>query len=152
MERGDRATAERLGEQLFAQGPYTERGLRPALRSLYYFRGHLALKSGRAAEAIENFKEVLRHRPLVWDIDSFEDCLAHAYLELGQVDEAINEYERVLRLNPNYPLAHYHLGQAYERKGLIDQARASYERFLQVWKEADADRPEVIAARERLSR
>jgi tetratricopeptide (TPR) repeat protein/DNA-binding winged helix-turn-helix (wHTH) protein len=152
LERGDRATVERLEGQLFAQGPYTERGLRPALRSVYYFRGHVALKSGRAAEAVENFKEVLKHRPLIWDIDSFEDCLANAHLELGQVDEAIAEYERILRLNPNYPLAHYHLARAYERKGLPERARISYERFLQVWKDADADLPEVVAARERLSK
>lgn len=152
LERGDRATVERLEGQLLAQGPYTERGLRPALRSLYYFRGHVALKRARAAEAVGNFREVLRHRPLSWDIDSFEDCLANAHLELGQVDEAIAEYERILRLNPNYPLAHYHLARAYERKGLTERALSSYERFLQVWKDADPDLPEVVAARERLSR
>jgi tetratricopeptide (TPR) repeat protein len=147
LERGDRATVERLGERLFAQGPYTERGMRPALRSFYYFRGHLALKNGRAAEAVEHFKEVLKHRPLVWDIDSFEDCLANAYLELGRLDEAVEEYERVLRLNPNYPLAHYGLGRAYERKGMAERARASFEHFLKVWEAADEDLPEVVAAK-----
>jgi len=45
----------------------------------------------------------------------------------------------------------YHLGQAYERKGQSDQARADDERFLQVWKDADADLPEVIRARKALS-
>ena len=151
LERGDRATVMRLEEQLYVQGPYTERGLRPALRSLYYFRGHLALKKGRADEAVENFKEVIKHRSLIWDIDSFEDCLANAYLELGRHEEAIAEYERILRLNPGYPLTHFHLAEVYERKGLLDQAKASYEKFLQVWKEADADLPEVITARKRLA-
>ena len=151
LERSDRGTVERLGERLFAQGPYTERGMRPALRSFYYFHGHLALKSGRAAEAVEHFKEALKHRPLVWDIDSFEDCLANAYLESGRLDEAVEEYGRVLRLNPNYPLAHYGLGRAYERKGLAERARASYERFLKVWEGADDDLPEVVAARGLLS-
>jgi len=51
-----------------------------------------------------------------------------------------------LKLNPNYPLVHYHLAQAYERKGQQDQARAEYERFLQDWKDADADIPEVVHA------
>ena len=76
-----------------------------------------------------------------------EDCLANAYLELGRLDKAIAEYERILRLNSNYPLARYHLAQAYERKGLREQARAEYERFLQVWKDADPDLPEVVAAK-----
>jgi tetratricopeptide (TPR) repeat protein/DNA-binding winged helix-turn-helix (wHTH) protein len=151
LERGDRATVKRLEEQLYVQGPYTERGLRPALRSVYYFRGHLALKNGRPEEAVENFKEVIKHRPLIWDIDSFEDCLANAYLELGRIDEAVAEYERILRLNPNYPLVHFHLGQVYERRGLPDQAKTAYEKFLLVWKEADADLPEVITSRKRLA-
>jgi hypothetical protein len=31
--------------------------------------------------------------------------------------------KRILKLNPNYPLVHYRLGQAYERKGEDDGAR-----------------------------
>ena len=92
------------------------------------------------------------HRPpVIWVIDPLEDCLANGYLETGHPDEAISEFERILRLNQNYPLAQYHLAQAYERKGQRDQARTAYERFLQVWNDADADGPEVIAARKRLA-
>jgi tetratricopeptide (TPR) repeat protein len=87
----------------------------------------------------------------MWHIDSFEDCLANAYLEIGRLDEAIAEYERILKLNPSYPLAHYHLGQAYELKGQADQARAFYQQFLNVWKDADSDLPEIIAAKKFLS-
>jgi len=77
--------------------------------------------------------------------------LANAYLELGQLDEVINEYQRILRLNPNYPLVHYHLGQTYERQGNHDRARAEYERFIQVWKDSDADLLEVSAAKKWLA-
>jgi len=35
---------------------------------------------------------------------------------------------------------------------LYDQARAEYERFLRVWKDADADVPEVVAAKKVLGR
>jgi tetratricopeptide (TPR) repeat protein/DNA-binding winged helix-turn-helix (wHTH) protein len=151
--RGNLATvAAKLREQFLAQRLYTDRGARRSARGLSYASGYLDLKSGRSAEAVENFKAALRQRPLIWHIDSFEDCLANAYLGLGQIDEAIKEYERLLRLNPNYPLAHYHLAQAYERKGQSGQALTAYERFLQVWSEADDDLPELIAARERLSK
>ena len=108
-------------------------------------------KSGHAAEAIEKFKEALQHRAPVWNINAYEDCLANAYLELGRFDEAIAEYERILKLNPNYPLVHFHLAQAYERKGRREQARSEYEQFLQVWKDADTDLPEVIAAKKALA-
>jgi len=60
-----------------------------------------ALKSGSAEEAIDDFKQALSHRPQIWNIDAFEDCLANAYAELGRFDAAIAEYQRILKLNPN---------------------------------------------------
>ncbi len=65
---------------------------------------------------------MLGHAPPTYSLDSFEDGLANALLELGRLDEAAAEYERILRLNPNYPLAQYHLAQAYERKGQLKEA------------------------------
>jgi tetratricopeptide (TPR) repeat protein len=150
LARGDTAPIEQLKKELVAELPYGNRGIRPSLRPTFYVRGNLALKDGHSAEAVEDFKEAVRHQAQIFSLDAYEDCLADAYLKLGQLDEAIQEYERVLRLNPNYPLAHYHLAQAYERQGKKDLARAAYERFLQVWQEADGNLPEVIAARKQL--
>jgi tetratricopeptide (TPR) repeat protein/DNA-binding winged helix-turn-helix (wHTH) protein len=144
LTRGDPATAAQLtaGIEISA-----DRGNRGYERTRAYYRGSLALKLGRAAEAIEQFQMAINHRPLAWFIEAYEDCLAQAYLKLGRLEEAIAEYERILRINPHYPLAHYHLGQAYERKSERDNARAAYERFLQVWQAADADIPEVVKAK-----
>ncbi|HEY3027298.1 MAG TPA: tetratricopeptide repeat protein [Pyrinomonadaceae bacterium] len=152
LEKGDLATAGKLEgkiESVYAQ--YSVRGSRSSQRPLLYLRGSFDLKNGRSAEAIENFKEALKHTPQTWNIDAYEDCLANVYLELGRLDEAITEYERILKLNPNYPLVHYHLAEAYERKGQPDRARSEYQRFLQVWKDADADIPEVVVARKALA-
>jgi tetratricopeptide (TPR) repeat protein/DNA-binding winged helix-turn-helix (wHTH) protein len=150
LERGDLATADKLMTTFEARRSL-DRGNRGYERLRSYLRGYLALKSGRTPEAVENFSEAVRHRPMEWYIDAFEDCLAKAYLELGRFDEAIAEYERILRLNPHYPLANYHLGLAFERKGQKEQARAAYQRFLEVWKDADADVPEVMSARKALA-
>ena len=109
----------------------------------------MALKRGQPAEAIENLREALRQRSLGWDIDSLEDCLANAYLELGRFDEAIAEYERILTVNPHYPLIHYYLAVTYDKKGEHERARAEYERFLELWNGADQDLPEVIEAKRR---
>jgi tetratricopeptide (TPR) repeat protein len=84
-------------------------------------------------------------------MDLYEDCLANAYLVSAQFDQAIDEYQRILRLNPNYPLAQYHLAQAYQRKGNIADARLAYERFLQIWKNAGTDIPEVMDAKRELT-
>jgi eukaryotic-like serine/threonine-protein kinase len=142
--------ANKLKQEIEAR-QVNDRGVRMSLRPLWYVRGDYALKAGAADEAIEAFKQAVNQRPQIWHIRTDEDCLANAYLELGRLDEAIAEYQRILNLNPNYPLIHYHLALAYERKGQRDSARTEYERFLQVWKDADADIPEVSAARKSLA-
>jgi tetratricopeptide (TPR) repeat protein len=146
LERGDLTAAKTFLGTIEARA-IADRGTRAYSRDVLFYRGWFDLKSGHPEPALETFKEVLKRRPMAFHFESWEDCLANAYLELGRLDEAIAEYQRILKLNPSYPLVHYHLAQAYERKGQDDQARAQYEQFLQEWKDADADIPEVIAAR-----
>jgi len=150
LARRDQAAVVKLSGTVFAPSVYNFLNERGFLRVWNYQIGYAALRRGRAEEAINHFREALRHRPLEWNIDSFEDCLANAYLELGRWDEAIAEYERILGINPNYPLAQFHLGQSYERKGDLEKSRAAYLRFLQIWKNADADVPELVEAKRRL--
>ncbi|MBV9158885.1 MAG: tetratricopeptide repeat protein [Acidobacteriaceae bacterium] len=151
VDRGDKAKASVLKERLFENRPYPERGVRQELRSHDYYLGMLALKEGRSAEALARFKDALHHFPPSSGLDLYEDCLANGYLQSGQTEAAIEEYERILHLNPNYPLLQYHLAQAYERKSERDRARTEYTRFLQIWKDADEDIPEVMDARKRVT-
>jgi tetratricopeptide (TPR) repeat protein len=148
--RGRYQPAEKLKQEYLAKLSYADASDRGFLRLYYYELGCLALRSGQAAKAVEHFKESLRHQKIYWYIDPAEDCLANAYLEMGQLDDAIAEYERILSSNQNYPLAHYHLAQAYERKGEPQRARAAYERFLHAWEQADPDIPELVAAKKQL--
>src|ERR1051326_4421757 len=150
LERNELEKARQIKETI-ERGVGNERGLRSSQRPLWYVRGLYALKTGAAEAAIDDFKQALSHRPQTWSIDAFEDCLANAYLKLGRFDEAVAEYQRILKLNPNYPLVHYHLALACEGKGQNDEARAEYQRFLQLWKDADADIREVMRARKALS-
>ena len=150
LARGRLAEADRLKTSFLAHSPEF-RPLSGRARYRAYFLGHYALKAGRPDEALEHFSQLARHPQQIWN-DRWPDCLAQAYLELGRWDEAIAEYNRLIALNPNYALLHYNLGKAYEQKGQSDRARAEYDRFLQIWKDADADIPEVIAAKQALSR
>ncbi len=151
LAHDDQTAVQKLSAAVFVPANYNYYNERGFLRSWNYQRGYVALKQGRAEEALNHFRAAVQQQPLDWSYDSYEDCLANAYLELGRVDEAISEYERILKINPNYPLAHYHLGQAYERKGDGGNARVAYQRFLQSWKEADADLAEIRAAQTYLS-
>src|SRR5262249_34321960 len=148
--RQEHATAVKLSETVFAPANCDSLKDSGQLRIWEYQQGYLALRQGRADEALQHFRTALQQHALDWYIDSYEDCLANAYLEQGRADEAIAEYERILKINSRYPLAAYHLAQAYERKGDRVQARAAYEQFLRVWQEADTDIPEVRDTRARL--
>jgi tetratricopeptide (TPR) repeat protein len=154
LDQGQPARAARLKEsfdQILRSGPYPTRGSRNELRSYDYYLGTLELREKHMDQAIQHFREALRHLPPSSGMDLYEDCLANAYLGAARLEEAIGEYQRILRLNPNYPLAQYHLAQAYQRKGQPAEARTAYERFLQIWKSADADIPEVLNAKRELT-
>jgi len=154
LERGEKARAAQLRERFltyFRDVPYPGRGSRDELRSYEYYLGTLALSDKQPGQAIAHFQAALRHLPPSSGLDLYEDCLANAYLALVRPDDAIQEYQRILRLNPSYPLAQYHLAQAHRRKGQVEQARAAYERFLQIWKGADADLPEIVDAKKELA-
>ena len=153
LERGETAQAARLKARFLNSSqdvPNPERGSRDERRSYEYYLGSLALHENQPEQAIAHFREALHHLPPTSGQDLYEDCLANAYLALGRLDEAIAEYQRVLRLNPSYPLAQYHLAQAYQRRHQVAEARASYERFLQIWEMADQDIPEIVDARKQL--
>lgn len=150
LERQDFSYSEKLKEQIFAKSPYTNRGARTPQRFEFYYRGYIALKNGETEAALANFKKALQHLPPIWNIEDFEDCLANALLTLGKLDEAAAEYQRILQFNPNYPLAHFHLAQIYQQKEMPDESRAFFERFLQIWKDADSNVPEVIIAKQKL--
>ena len=151
LETGDKKNSNRIAEKLFVEPSVTNRGKRAASRYTFYYRGLVALANDRPVKALEAFREAIRHSPPTYEPDALEDCLGDAYLRLGQFDEAAAEYERVLMLNPNYPLARFHLAQAFEGKGQIDEARENYRLFLETWKDADADIPEVVSARKSLN-
>jgi len=50
-----------------------------------------------------------------------------------------------------YALSFYALGKIYEQKGLKGKALEQYEKFLDLWKDADPDFTEVEDAKKRLA-
>ena len=128
------------------------RGTRGSNRLGLWLLGEIALARGRNDEAVADFQKALHEADPIGAFDWREDCLADAYLRLGRLDEAIAEYQRVLGLNSNRALARYHLAAAFERKGTSKQARDEYQKFLEIWKRADADVPEIKQAKVALGR
>jgi tetratricopeptide (TPR) repeat protein len=106
--------------------------------------------AGKADEALSLFKEVLSYPPRFYEPEWLEDCLGDAYLQLGRLDDAISEYRRVLTVHSRMAITRYHLAVAYDRKGQTSIARAEYARFLDLWKDADEDVPEIVDAKKRV--
>jgi serine/threonine protein kinase len=78
-----------------------------------------------------------------------------AYLELGNGRAAAAEFQRIIE-HPGIAqtpppgagaLPHLGLGRAYVLQGNREKARAAYQDFLTLWKEADPDIPILIAAK-----
>ncbi len=86
------------------------------------------------------------------------DTLARAYLEKGDLDKAIEAYEKIVTFDPSgsdrrliHPRYHYKLAILYEKKGANTEAIREYEKFLEFWKDADPGLPEVEDAKRRLA-
>jgi len=93
-----------------------------------------------------------------YNVPLYKDALARAYLQKGDIDRAITEYEKHITFDPAiparflvHPILHYRLAKLYEQKGLKDKAKSQYQRFLDLWKDADPGLPEVEDARKRLA-
>lgn len=143
----DRRTLADSRSKLALIAPISNRGSRISERPTLYLQGLTALAENDTERALDLFKKALQHNPYTWDLDPYEDCLGKAYLKLGRYPEAIAEFERVLRLNPNYPLVRFNMAEAYRAMGEANLAAENYRAFLEIWKDADPNIPEVVAAK-----
>jgi tetratricopeptide (TPR) repeat protein len=88
-----------------------------------------------------------------------QDFPARVYLNKGERDKAVAEYERLVSPDPSlrqqaliHPFSRYRLAKLYEEQGERLKAIEQYERVLKVWKNADPGLSEVEEARRRLAR
>jgi serine/threonine protein kinase/Tfp pilus assembly protein PilF len=77
----------------------------------------------------------------------------YAYLAAGQNEDAAKEFQKILDHrgivvnSPFGALAHLGLARAYAMQGDTAKAKAAYQDFLTLWKDADPDIPILIAAK-----
>jgi serine/threonine protein kinase/predicted Zn-dependent protease len=132
-----------------------------------YLRGEILLAEGKSQEAISVLEKappkilfsLSGSAPLViYNFPFLKDALARAYEQSGEMDKAIAEYERLSDFGSRnkepflvHPKYHYFLAKLYEKKGMKIKARENFERFLDLWKDADPGLPEVEDAKSRLA-
>jgi tetratricopeptide (TPR) repeat protein len=88
----------------------------------------------------------------------FRESLGSAYFKMGELDKAIEEFEKIQSLTIGrlyygdiYAKSYYNLGRIFEQKGWVGKAIESYGRFLDLWRDADPGLPEVDDALQRLA-
>jgi len=148
-------------QELFIYIPYKEQ----ALFFREYLYAEVLLSQDSLEKAISIGKEILdvsidvNRYDLYYHMVFFKDIVARIYRIQGDTDRAILEYERLTDPDPDkrgrcliLPAWHYALAKLYQEKGLKTKAIEQYEKFLDIWKNADADRPEKIDAKKRLGK
>ncbi len=118
---------------------------------IFFLKGKSALRRENIKEAIINLEKAVSLLP--GEIFSYEywvhgfhalyiDSLAFAYLKNGDIDLAIENYEKIHNLTYGrfiwgdiYAKSFYTLGKLYQDKGWKGKAIESYKRFIKLWKD-----------------
>jgi tetratricopeptide (TPR) repeat protein len=131
-----------------------------------FLQGRLELQKGNTADALNHLEEAVSSLIGVnfnntWSNFHafFLDALASAYTTNGKREKAAETYEKIIRLTGGrhgwgyiYSQCYYKLGQVYELLDHKGKAIEHYEKFFELWKDADPGVPEVNDARIRLVR
>ena len=123
-------------------------------------RAKLAVSKGNASEALETLRAASPYELGQTTYSSYGWTALYpvfvrgeAYLAAHQGSEAAAEFQKILDhrgivLNePIGALAHLQIGRAYAMQGDTAKAKAAYQDFLTLWKDADPDIPILIAAK-----
>lgn len=152
-EAGRMNEAEQVGERLVHDSAYAG----DDQYTCWYASGAIAFADGRFAKAVNDFEKAAAIKA---DFPA-DYMLARAYLENGQLGQAVNLFEKELSVFdsdwriciPDWRIKmHYYLAVAYEQSRWYDKARQQYVEFLKLWNKADPGMPEIKDAKTRLTR
>jgi len=137
------------------------------MRFHYLLLGNIELKKRNYSKVIEyldkavTFLDYQRCRDIEDPYDEhamFYEPLALAYLKSGDFAKAQEQYEKITQLTTGrlaygdiYAKSFYMLGKIHEQKAERTLAAENYQKFLDLWKDADPGQPEVEDARRRLA-
>lgn len=115
-------------------------------------RGNLYSAQGRHDEAIKLLLDVVeRERSLgYWEPPHYTrpvlESLGQAYIRAGKYGDAAEAFEQELKARPNSGFAYLGMARAYSKDRNKSKAAKSYRQFLDAWRNADKDLPEIAEA------
>ncbi|HEY0795010.1 MAG TPA: hypothetical protein VGD64_04445, partial [Acidisarcina sp.] len=153
---GDAIHAQVLAEDQARQFP------EDTLVHFYYsptVEAQIAISRNQPDQALKILQDVSAYDFALMGPAAFQQPLfpvyvrGEAYLAAGRGREAAAEFQKMLDHRgmlfniPLGPLAHLGLGRAYAMQGDTAKARAAYQDFFSMWKDADPDIPVLLAAK-----
>lgn len=147
-ETGDLAAAQRA---VAASDSVTEKNTIHVYYDLPLVRALLALKAHRPAEAMRLLEPARPHQLRDFQVPYLR---AQAETEAGMLEAAAEDYRLILNnqgvdpVAPVYSLSHLGLARVLAMQKKTDAAGAEYRTFLEAWKNADADLPLLIKAKQ----
>ena len=135
------------------------------IRYYYLLMGMIELKENNYKNAKRYQTQALSLLPFqvpystgFFDHAIFHNAMATTYFKVGEFEKAQEQYEIITSLTEGrlgfgiiYAKSYYMLGQIFEQKGWKGKAIESYEKFLDLWKDADPGLAEVDDAKQRLA-
>jgi tetratricopeptide (TPR) repeat protein len=152
--------AEKASELL--KSVIEEGEIKKEIRLYYLISGLIELEKKNLMEALGLLQEALRLLPYQ-STASYDQALylypfADALYANKDTERAQEEFEKITRLTLGrqdygdlYAKSFYMLGKIYEERGDSAKSIEHYEKFLDLWKDADSGLPEVEDARKRLA-
>ena len=108
--------------------------LNPRYAPAHQWYGAYLSATGRFREASAEEKRAQELEPLSL-IMNFEVALG--LYQARNYDQAIDQFQKTLELDPNFPPPHTYLPAAYEQKGMFEEAIAGFQRGIPVTEGAD---------------
>ena len=99
--------------------------LKPNDADLHHSYAHYLLATGRGEESAAESRRASELDPVNPMLTS---CVGWHRLYTRRYDEAVEYSRKALEIDRNHFWAHYHLGLAYEQKGMFEQAIAAFQK------------------------
>lgn len=110
--------------------------------------------SGNAHEALEKMKEAVTIEDAIdtlsqppYPVIPAHELFGTLLMDLNRPADAREQFAEALKRTPARPKAIFGIAQAAQQMGDHETAQQRYQEFLTLWKNADSDRPELVAAK-----
>ncbi len=105
----------------------------PLRLSLRCLKINILRRAGQLKEALNEGQQLLREYNLPEEVYPIRHRLAYVYSDLGRLADAEAEFQRLLRLDPNNPVAHNELGYRWaEHNRHLDAAESLIRRAIEL--------------------